>query len=442
MSAIRLRDVNGSSPTETLEKGKKLISDRVGIIRRIATEARQSHDPKVYSFGVHVCDTSRFHCEKYGGRSGGAGLSVEEALAATIGEVVERYCAAFYDRKNMVFASYREISDVAIHPDAFALFSDKQYDTPDFPFARFTKDTRVFWTWGYSLTYQRDVLVPACLVYIPYHRLPDEPLIAYSTSTGMAAGNTIEEAILSGIYEVIERDCFTIFWLRMMRMPLVDVDRPIQQVLNERFPDSGSWFFMDITNDLGIPSFFALNISEAEFGIAPAVGSAARLSPRKAILKVITEIGQARPYFRYELSRNADWQPADDFSNVVDFEHHAIVYVKKPSLMSVFDFLIKAKERVALGKIPDKSTGRILGDIEKCVAMIAEKGYETIVVDLTTADISDAGLSAVRIIVPGLVPLHGNHNYPFLGSERIRTVPEVLGMECSQELNPYPHPFP
>ncbi len=444
MAIGHLLDVEESGPAETVRKGRNLLSNRTGIIRRVASEAGQAGDPRIYSFGVHVCDTSVFHFERYEGRSGGAGLTIEEALAATIGEVVERYCAAFYDRRQMVVASYRDVADIAVHPSSFVLFSEEQYEQKGFPFQRFTEESKISWTWGYSITQEREVLLPACLVYLPYRPLSGEPVIGYSTSTGMAAGNTLEEAILSGIYEVVERDAFTVFWLRMMRMPLVEPDsETIQAILVDRF-SNGSWFFVETTNDLAIPSFFCLYLSMTEFGLAPAVGSASRLKPEKAILKTIVEVGQARPYFRYELARNKNWKPARDFSNVVDFEHHAIVYLKEPSLISVFNFFIDQENEIKykVSQMRDYSTGRILGDIRRCVEMLGNRGYETIVVDLTTPDIGDVGLYAVRVMVPGLVPLHGNHNYPFLGSRRLEEVPKIIGRECADGINPYPHPFP
>jgi ribosomal protein S12 methylthiotransferase accessory factor len=61
--------------------------------------------------------------------------------------------------------------------------------------------------------------------------------------------------------------------------------------------------------------------------------------------------------------------------------------------------------------------------------------------------VAQAGLFVVRVIVPGLVPLHSNHLRPFLGVRRLYDVPVRLGWErdgwrAETGFNPFPHPFP
>jgi len=103
--------------------------------------------------------------------------------------------------------------------------------------------------------------------------------------------------------------------------------------------------------------------------------------------------------------------------------------------------------RVPLSHLPDHSTGRVLDDIDHCVTCLGRAGYEVIVADVTTPDIAEVGLSVVRVIVPGLAPLHSNHLRPFLGVRRIFEVPFRLewnrrGWSPESGLNPFPHPFP
>ena len=70
--------------------------------------------------------------------------------------------------------------------------------------------------------------------------------------------------------------------------------------------------------------------------------------------------------------------------------------------------------------------------------------YEVAVIDLTSPDVFQMGMRVVRVLIPELVSLHGDHRYPFLGSRRIYDVPKMLGFKKNTEgmLNPYPHPFP
>jgi ribosomal protein S12 methylthiotransferase accessory factor len=439
MREITLQDVKWSTPYETLEKGMKLISRRVGIIKNLANIPTQIGDLPNYSFGILPANTSVFYKHKFGGRAGGASRRMEDALAATIGETIERYCAIFYNKENFIFSNYLSLKEEAIHPDEWALFSESQYMQKDFPFSPFTEKSKIYWVRGFSLIHNKFKLVPARFVYLAL--INDDKNIGYPTSTGLAGGNTLEEAILIGLYEVIERDAFVIFWLNRLPMPILDIeniDLPLKVNKN-----NGFWRFINITTDVGIPVIFGINIGPFQFGTAVGVGAASRLAPKEALLKVILEISQARPYLRYEFSRKPDWKPAKDFSNITSFEDHALVYSKCPELMEkAFSFFIKSnKKKKPIKEMPNLETKTPLGNIKKLLEILNSAGYDVIVVNLTTPDIEDIGLHVVRVIVPGFIPLHGNHLYPFLGGKRLYEVPKKLGYN-SQKLNPYPHPFP
>src|SRR6185295_13809813 len=204
---------------------------------------------------------------------------------------------------------------------------------------------------------------------------------------------------------------------------------------------------LDLTTDVPIPVVFLVMRRQAEFGPAACVGTASRVSPRQAVRKCINEAGQNFPYFRYLLDSEKSWQPAADFSNLITFDYHCLNYLKRPDLVpQAFAFCDECTDRVALSQLPDRSTGRVLADLQHCVARLGEAGYEVIVTDITTPDIAEVGLAAVRVIVPGLVPLHGEHPRPYLGVRRLFEVPLRLGWgrrgwSPESGLNPFPHPF-
>jgi ribosomal protein S12 methylthiotransferase accessory factor len=204
----------------------------------------------------------------------------------------------------------------------------------------------------------------------------------------------------------------------------------------------------DLTTDLPIPVVFIAMRRQAECGPVTCVGAASRLSPRRAVHKCIQEAGQNFPYLRYLLDTERHWQPELDFSNLTSFDRHFLLYLKRPELVApAFAFLDECQAGVALSEMPDRSTGRVLADLDYCVARLGEAGHEVVVTDITTPDIAAIDLSAVRVIVPGLVPLHADHRRPFLGNRRLHAAPALPGRhprETSAEggFNPYPHPFP
>ena len=103
---IVLRDIDPSPLQETLEKGKHLISRRLGIIRHIGCGTHFSQDIKCFSVGASRCDASILAKVTDVGKSGGGGELLERGLASAVGEAVERYCMLFFDKTRMIFGSY------------------------------------------------------------------------------------------------------------------------------------------------------------------------------------------------------------------------------------------------------------------------------------------------------------------------------------------------
>jgi ribosomal protein S12 methylthiotransferase accessory factor len=459
---FQLRDVPVSDPFETIRKGLRLLSPKVGIIRELGGGVHFTGDPECFVIGNHVCDPSRFTKQPYHkDRSGSAGLAIEHALAAAIGEAVERYCMRFYWDDELVLGTYRELSRTydLVHPRATRLHTQEQIDarakTAIGGVARqvvLDDDVPIRWTWGYSLTDQKPKLVPAHMVYLPYRTLKGEARVGWNSSTGLAAGNTLEEAILSGICEWVERDAFVICWLNRGVPRRIEVDDSVvKQLLEERFqvddPHVDLRIF-DTTLDIQIPSILVWMRRPMDFGLGCFVGAACRTTPRGACTKALVELAQCVPYGRLSLQQYENWVPKEDFTDIWSFDRHSIFYMKRPDLIEEsFRFLAEAKIEGKLSDLPDLSTGNVRADVDKTVVELARHGYETLVVDLTTPDVQEAGLHAVRVLVPGLQNLHGNHNWPCLAVERTYTVPRTLGWEsrgwrAEDGLNPFPHPFP
>lgn len=459
---IELQDTPFSDAFTTIQKGRRIFSKQSGILRDLGTGVQFAGDPLCFNIGNLVGDASRFPGVVYHkDRSGSAGRTLERALAGAIGEAVERYCMRFYWEDQLIVGSYKELSGEyeLVHPDIIRLHSQAQLDAakPE-TFGKyhkflFSETTRAAWTWSYSLTHERWKLVPANMVYLPYRPRENEQHTGWNSSTGLAAGNTMEEAILGGICEWVERDAFVICWLNRMIPREIEVDNS----------ELGAWItesfhigrqrqmklrIFDITLDIAIPSVLVWMERPMEWGPATFVGAASRLSPRGAIEKALIELAQCVPCCRVNLWKEADWQPREDFSDIVNFDRHSIFYQKRRDLVdTAFQFCRQVDRKVKLSAWTDHATGRPLDDIRYTVNELARHGYEVLVTDLTTDDISQIGMKAVRVVVPGLQNLHGNHNWPCLGVDRVYEIPRKLGWERfgwreEAGLNPYPHPFP
>ena len=281
-------------------RSKRCISYQSGILQRISKASRSNEDPLLSSIGIVSCDTSKLGAVRFGGRSSGCGYDIYNAYMSTIGETIERYCPAFFDINKLIKSPYKFLQVDAVHPTEFALFHKKQYDgfkSTGSSICEFNEDTDIYWDSCVDLTTGNIKYCPATFLYLPW--LKDEHPIFYGVSTGLSSHTNFYKALLTSIYEVIERDSFVLTWFQKIVPPKIILTQEITQYIADRFPAKYSWHFFDITYDLKIPTIFGICFGKADYGDFVAVGTATRYTKGAALKKVIQEIAQTIPYFRY-----------------------------------------------------------------------------------------------------------------------------------------------
>jgi len=426
-----------------------------GIVRACFELPLGPCDPRVFCFVSEATHPVRFgsgtpDCARYGC---GVALTREWAAGAAVGEVVERYCAAVYDPAPLLRASFHELGEEAVPPEAFALFSSRQHAQlratvgggRGWAVRPFGRDTRTTWVHGFSLTRSRPVLVPAPLVFLPYRHAADEPWFVDGSSTGLACGRSRDEATLRALCEVIERDAVAILWHNVLSLPRIALDREdaLRTLYRERLAVPGTrCVLVRATLDVQVPTVLAALFDE-KGGIA--LGTATRLDPLEAARKAILEAWQARITTRPGAEAESIRHYPADGADVVEFSDHARIYTR-PEMRRHAEFLWSSEHELALDELPRAATGDAALDLKRCVEMLHELGMETIAVDLTSEDVRRAGYWVVRVIVPGMQSLTARHDSPHLGGSRLREVPVRIGSRAraleEAELNPCVHPFP
>lgn len=76
------------------------------------------------------------------------------------------------------------------------------------------------------------------------------------------------------------------------------------------------------------------------------------------------------------------------------------------------------------------------------VDLLATKGYEVFVVDVTPDDIADLGLVVTKVFVPGLQPMYSGRGREHQDRRRVARVAEHYGIDVPAVLNTRPHSFP
>lgn len=433
-----------NSENFVINKALGLLSPEVGLLSHISKLPTMNNDPNLIAYGIWPCNSSVFGPERFGGRSSGCGATWEQAVLTTLGETVERYCPSLYNLDDAIHSSYKNLHKPAVHPKEYALFHEKQYAfyrEKGYIMYPFDEDIELHWFQTLDLTTGRESWCPGAFIYLPW--TIESKWVNVNTSTGLAAHSDFYKAILSGMYECIERDSFVISWAHEIFREKIVITPDIQNHLDAIFPQPYEWHFFDINYDLETPSVFGICFGEADFGKFVAVGTSTRGTYREAMEKVILEIGQAVSYFRYLLGEKQDWQPSDDFNELQSFENHSVFYLKRPDLIHAFDPWRKAKASKVID-FNEKNTLDTKVELNRLLRLFKRKGYNVLVKDLTTPDVRSCGFFATSTFIPQLLQMNGAYPFYFLGGQRLYEVPRALGLSnrTYETLNPHPHPFP
>jgi ribosomal protein S12 methylthiotransferase accessory factor len=425
-----------------------LLDDRTGLIRWVFDIPIEPGEPKIFNVSVKMAQTTCYNLHPCYDNNGGSGLTRDQARNAAIGEGVERYCCSVFDPADMICGNIAQLSrDHEIcRPSDFAMFHPEQPGRYPGP----SEDTPIAWTWGWSLIRQRPVLLPACLVYMPYFpcfREQGEEVAGPAISTGLACARSLDEAVLRGLYELVERDAFMIGWLNRLPSPRVDIEShpTLRRLYQERLRRDGlRYVLVNITTDIPLPSFLCLLIDERRKPAMISAGAATDLNPVRAASKAMLEAVQTREWAKFLGGRGRKFSFAADFGDIREFEHHVALYAYGDMLHAV-EFLLDEDNHVS-DCWENESTGNIAGDLDKTLSIMAGHNLETIALDLTTPDVRQCGYRVTRAVIPELQPLDADYLHRFLGGRRLYEVPWRMGYTNApttiETLNPNPHPFP
>ena len=202
-------------------------------------------------------------------------------------EFIERQCAKLRPSDLLIEATYAAVASDARDPRLFCLS----------PEAAFDPSRVIDWTWGYSLTESKAVLVPANLVFLPYVADPQGKYIAWNDSNGLASGNNFEEAILHGLLEVVERDAVMIDeynGLSRNNLSLEGLSADVRGFLELLAVRGYSCSFKCAMTDLPIPVVSAF-LRHAEDPADCCAAFGCHLDPQLAFSRALTEAVQLLP---------------------------------------------------------------------------------------------------------------------------------------------------
>jgi oxazoline/thiazoline synthase len=422
------------SPSVTVARFRKHVSPLTGVVSRLEpieadlplnTNFRATHN---FSGPAETVNELRVGLSS---GSFGKGSTAEQGEASALMEAIERYSGIFQGDEIRAKRRFTDFtSGEAILPNKVLLFSDTQLrrgqsttlDPEDWEAipALFDQSVEMEWSPVWSLRDERFKYLPTSVLYFFYRG----PAAFAADSNGCAAGNTLDEAIVQGFLELVERDAYAIWWYNRLQRPEVDLgqfeDSYVRDLQKQLAETGRRLWVLDITSDLGIPTFVAMThwIQNGRENIE--FGSGAHFDPRIAILRALTELNQ---FLSLGLMGGGTGEKSSlDGDSPLRLEEHPYLTPSgnRPVRLDFGSkFALDTREQAAA-----------------CVGIAKQAGLDFLVLDQTRPDIE---VPVVRVIVPGL-----RHFYRRFAPGRLYDVPVKLGLRDrllkENELNPiHPH---
>ncbi len=431
------------SPQETLDRFGHHVSPISGAVSMLARSGSNGDGVMhVYFSGNNIARGPRTWAGLKGdlrNSSCGKGTNDLQAKASALCEALERYSGVFRGDEPRRRARFRDLGDDAIPPNACMLFSDRQYRESEQWNSRpsiyqyvpnpFDPDALVDWSPVWSLTRRSVRYLPTAFCYFSYPE-PCDQHFCVGCSNGNAAGNTLEEAILQGFLELVERDSVALWWYNRLRVPAIDLDsfeepyvRRLRPFLRAHRRDLWA---LDITSDLNIPAVVALSRRTEGPSEQIMFGFGAHLDPRIALLRAVTELNQMLVHL---LDVPEDGTLPRHLQDRETLGWLQTATIANQPYLTPGD----SAPRTA-ASYPQSWTDNLRDDVLLCQSRVEQRGLEMLVLDQTRAEI---GMPVVKVIVPGL-----RHFWARFAPGRLYDVPVRLGSLArplaEDELNPIP----
>ncbi|WP_414055569.1 YcaO-like family protein [Macrococcus equi] len=371
----------------------------------------------------------------------GAGGDINDKIAKfkSQTEALERYSNCIFNDEQFINSSYNEIEEYALDLNRIPCVSNYELemgsylDKPD-------NNKKIRWVKGYSLTNKKEIWVPACMVYLYIPQTRNENFWL-PISTGSAIHQNYENAIISGINEVVERDSISLTWLHKLQLKQIvysNTDKlTYKYEKNTCNSDIIETKFFDATTDLGIPTIYCLQKARFNNKVNNLVLCSTELNPKEAYRKLFREAAS----LRIALQNNTiiETNP-ENFIDVMD----GALYMGRIEKNSEFDFLYNSKRGITnLDDIPNIEQDSTKKSLKFLLETLKQKGHEVIVVDLTCDEVERQHLKSVKVIIPSLMPLSFSYKSRFLGTKRLYEYPFKYDYKENlyEKINNNPQPF-
>ncbi len=335
------------------------------------------------------------------GRMGhGRGLNQEDCSASALGEMIEIASCSAWGDEDLTTATLVELGENVWTPSNLSGFSNNQIihasewnvrlgglDYIPKPLSQFEP---IEWVLADSLTDDRQIWVAIDSVLIG--RSEKKAAVAIADTNGCACGRTKDEALLSALYELIERDATGRWWYGGRSRPRIDLESVVSGPNIAKHIDARgrTLYIFDITTDIAVPTVAAISCNQS--GRAIAAGFATRASIHDAAQSALTELMQME--LRIEVSHSHP-EVAGDLAE----------WIGNMTLQKAAPFVL---DELGVYSHEDRS---VVGDVEYCLQQFEMCECEVAMIDMTRQEF---GVPVIRVVSPDLC-----HWKPRFGRDRL-----------------------
>jgi ribosomal protein S12 methylthiotransferase accessory factor len=426
------------TPQESLARLEQFVGPIAGVVPAIEKV------PNRAGMHVYVCtqisdrSASNHRANRVLGRPGGAvgkGAGDPQARVSCLAEAIERYSCHHQGHHKLLYSRLDQISEPVVAPQDLLLFSHVQYSKRNqtneingrgfnWVPGQFDPERAIDWSPAWSLTHGRQVWLPADFCYFGYSSDRNHDFCK-ADSNGCASGNTLEEAIQQGFFELVERDACALWWYNRVMRPSVDLDSfddPFFASMQNSFKQAErELVVLDITSDLSVPTVMAISWRQSDGG-GIHMGLGCHLEARLAVSRALAELNQGA------VDEFGDKDPA----SLEGFDIHHTHWLREATIKNQPYLRPADSPRRVATDFTNEATHDVRDDLLISIEKLRAKGLEMIVLDHTRPDI---GFPVARVVVPGLRHFWARH-----APGRLYDAPVSMGWldrpKTESELNP------
>ena len=304
----------------------------------------------------------------------GKGGTPQQAEASAVMELAERFSFFSFAKnsKNFFIDTYSNVIDRAV---PFEMIAKSVHDnSEELTITRkLFEDLPLKWTWGYNLTREQEVLIPF------------DWFFAINEFNGPSAGNCVEEALIQGICEIVERHTSSLVSHNKLTIAAIrpeSVTEPLVVDMLNKYKNAGIKLYLsDFSLDTGIPTVGALAYDPTTFPhLSEIVWTAGTTpDPQKALSRALSEVAQL----------------AGDFNTGSNYVASGL---PKFARIEEADFVVNPGKEVNITDLPNLSDTNLKTEIQNCLSALAARNMDVLVINTMHSELN---IPAFYTIIPG-----------------------------------------